>query len=205
MASLPTIRVPLTAICDTGYHPADFSKTLVGQAYFYDWNKVTAAAQSADMNFDHLMTAFLATGFARKPVKREVLIWFAAISGKFWLWACSKDCKANTEWMADLPGFEESGRDHVRPNALPIGYWDKQNFHRVYVLEKYQHGDAYHVCDFGNLMGLSISGEPKETWERIRNAPAQHVDYSAVPQEAEEVIDFGGKKVAVTHAILEAV
>ena len=131
MAVLPGITIPVEDFGEKGVRPTDSQEALIGQAYSYDWSQAIEFAKQRRQNVDQLVTAFLAWGLSVYRPIREILVWFAPVEDSFWLWACCKGQRANTDWMIDLPGYQEQRQDYIRDNAIPVASWDRANVYRV--------------------------------------------------------------------------
>ena len=59
----------------------------------------------------------------------------------------------------------------------------------------------YYVSDMGCVFGTCIARAQKDDYEKIRDQPEQHVDYSAVPIEPSEELHFDGINFTLQHAL----
>jgi len=205
MAVLPGITIPVEDFGEKGVRPTDSQEALIGQAYSYDWSQAIEFAKQRRQNVDQLVTAFLAWGLSVYRPIREILVWFAPVEDSFWLWACCKGQRANTDWMIDLPGYQEQRQDYIRDNAIPVASWDRANVYRVYPRVFLAQGPGPWVCDFGNLAGATITSDSRDAYDRIKKNPVTHSKYSVVPEQPDEILTWNGVRVLVTHATMDVV
>ena len=103
-------------------------------------------------------------------------------------------------WMNTVPGYFECGSDYVSANSRPYLYWDGNNLTRVYLIsESPERGQTY-LCDLGALMGSLIGAGDEGAIERVKACDPDFLEYSIVPDVAEEVVSVGGRKCVLCHA-----
>lgn len=199
---LPLIEVQAQEVCEMGFCPTTGRTEPIGDAFWFDWEAVAEAARSQGMNLDRFLTLRLASFFASKRLRSNVLICYAPYQNRFMLSVCSK---RQTNFLKVLhsshgmPGYLEYGQDYVPPTAAPFLFYGGMQLYRVYHIRE-RPSSANYVCDFGNAFGLCVSESDPDGYERIRDEMGTYVDYSAVPIEPSEEIDLDGTSVTLQHA-----
>jgi hypothetical protein len=54
-------------------------------------------------------------------------------------------------------------------------------------------------------MGVTITSDNRDTYDRIKNNPVTHAKYSVVPEQPDEILTWKGVEVLVTHATMDVV
>ena len=211
---LPTLNLDLSKICQSRIDLFAGGKTsFIGRTRCYHLDQLRDAARQSNENLDRFITKHLAAGmgtkpvksellfwfakYARphegrnpaKPVKSELLFWFAAGNDLIWLTPCDKALRVGCWWMNEIPGYWESGTEGVRDNAKPYAYWDGNNLYRIYALPESFHEDALYLNDLGTLFGLAVEECDEETHCSFRDEPMERWDYSVVPTESQEIVE----------------
>ena len=60
---------------------------------------------------------------------------------------------------------------------------------------------GYYVCDLGCVFGTCIAEARKDDYERIRDQPEHHADYSTIPIEPSEELAVDGINYTLQHAL----
>ncbi|HLF83828.1 MAG TPA: hypothetical protein VI837_06620 [Blastocatellia bacterium] len=187
---LPTLNLDLSKICQSRIDLFAGGKTsFIGRTRCYHLDQLRDAARQSNENLDRFITKHLAAGMGTKPVKSELLFWFAAGNDLIWLTPCDKALRVGCWWMNEIPGYWESGTEGVRDNAKPYAYWDGNNLYRIYALPESFHEDALYLNDLGTLFGLAVEECDEETHCSFRDEPMERWDYSVVPTESQEIVE----------------
>jgi hypothetical protein len=164
-------------------------------------------------NIDEYLSHKLLDGFTRHPVKRTVLVWFGLVYESAVLTFSYKRDDYTPTWSCDIPGYFESGRDVVTPNARPYAYWDGNNLHRLYLAQSLvppkreddcgdeaPTADSEFACDFGPLYGWTIGSVDPGITQAMRRGDPEFWEYSLVPSEAEQIVRIGEKRAILLHS-----
>lgn len=193
-------------LCSTGFaHDPEITEGFLAHTYVFNAEKANKDAKASGLTIDQSFTFELAKGFQRNPIDSPSLAMLAIKHSQIHVCICGKKSKVNAPWLASSPGFDEYGRDIIRPGAIPFVYWNGQYCFRVHAPEAFPHESEYAVQDFGSLVGTFTSGCTKEEFERIRSDPSRYLDYSAVPHEHEIVLRKRDDHLTITQAFLELV
>jgi hypothetical protein len=198
---LPTLNLDLSKVCQSRADLFAGGKTsFIGRTRCYHLDQLRDAASKSNENVDRFITKHLAAGMATKPVKSELLFWFAPGNDLIWLTPCDKALRVGCWWMNEIPGYWESGTESVRDNAKPFSYWDGKNLSRIYSLPDRFHEGALYLNDLGTLFGLAVEECDEEMYCAVRDERMERWDYSVVPSESQEIVELEGKKLIVLHA-----
>ena len=119
---LPTLNLDLSKICQSRIDLFAGGKTsFIGRTRCYHLDQLRDAARQSNENLDRFITKHLAAGMGTKPVKSELLFWFAAGNDLIWLTPCDKALRVGCWWMNEIPGYWESGREFETMRHSPIG------------------------------------------------------------------------------------
>lgn len=266
---LPVISIDARDICQSGFSLHSGRIEPIGQAYWFDWQKVINAAQNEGMNLDRYLILKIGSFLSHKKLRSNLLLCYTSHQGRFMLMVCSKH-NTNLSFLHLLPGYLESGQDYLPTRAAPFIFYGGLQIYRLYSVreqpatgyyicdcalcdlpyarkeswvrgeirtvqataetEKGVHGkqgyslylrqycpgenvfpsfeqgfslsrSSYYICDMGCVFGTCIAAAQKDDYERIRDQPEQHVDYSAVPIQPSEEFDVDGINFTLQHAL----
>ena len=214
--TLPTVELNLDQLCSQGipWHASDSS--IVGQIYAYRIDPLQKAVAQAGENLDTFLTGHIARGIHSKPFKKKALFWFWGVPGMVFLAVTKAGPKASCDWMRKIPGFYDVGEGHVQLAASPFMYWDGKTIHRVYAQpastaldeaeefeEEESTGNDFYIVDFGSASRLYSTKTTEESYLEIKNDMREHWEYSAVPQDSEQILPLGGTSLVIKHAFYE--
>jgi hypothetical protein len=210
---LPLLELKLTATASPFKDFATGELAYAGYAVAYLMECLRECSAPLAENLDEYLSHKLLDGFTRHPVKRTVLIWFGLVYESAVLTFSAKRDDYCPTWSYEMPGYFESGRDVVTPNARPYAYWDGNNLHRLYqaqslVLPKHdddwgdeaQTTDPEFACDFGPLFGWTIGPVDPGIAKAMRRGDPEFWEYSIVPREAEQIVKIGEKRAVLLHS-----
>ncbi len=126
----------------------------------------------------------------RDPLANQILI----------VTVCSKRRADFMNPLHRMPGYMEYGAAYLRTTARPFLHYDGGRVIRLHVLDSPT--TAKHlVADFGNLFGLTVAESNEDQYNKICSRPADHFEYSAVPQEAHENVSWKGQEFLLHHTL----
>lgn len=174
-------------------------RNVVCHAYLYGLEIKDALAE-ARTNLDHFLTWHIVGHLYSRMPKSKLMFLFAPLNDGDLLMVCDRRGCVSCDWLAKLPGYQESGRDFISPNSTPFVYWDGERAYRVYNPPGERTPAARYVVDMVPLQGSLVSATDKSTYDAIAADPVRYWDYAAIPDEPEQQIEVRGRRLAVTHA-----
>ncbi|MBS1821142.1 MAG: hypothetical protein JST61_04095 [Acidobacteria bacterium] len=216
---LPLLKLDFSTLCQSGLDlrridtfsgrsmsDAEVEATCrayTGEAFAFQAEDLLVECQSSRMNLDKLLSRSLVAGFTRHPIKRKCMLWFGWRFQSIIITICDSRGQLDPAWMYDLPGYFESGNDFVGNTDRPYGYWDGNNFHRIYPDRQRSNPSKILVADFGNAFGWSVgeanSYDPKEV-SKVLEANSDPWLYSIVPESHEEIIKLNNSRCLLLHS-----
>lgn len=195
---LSTIPIPVRELFDKHFNPATGKDDMIGQSYVYNGLDIIDKCVSNGKNIDEFLTRRLVSKLASKKPKRKVLILYAFKGhGLLALIACSKNQNLPCSWLTKLPSFVEMGQDFIPRNSRFFIYWDGSDAYRVYDKPKnYEHGQ-YLACNF--FPTLRVTPMSAERYEEIERDKLSNLEYSAVPEDEEQLLEFRGNRFLLRH------
>ena len=158
---LPNISIDARDVCQSGFSLHSGRIEPIGQAYWFDWQKMKDAARSEGMNLDKFLTMKIGSFLARKKLRSNVLLCYTPHQGRFMLMVCSKH-NTNFSFLHSFPGDLESGQDYLPTRAAPLIFYGGLQLYRLYCIQE-QPATGYYVCDC-SLCDLPYS--KLDTWVR---------------------------------------
>ncbi len=158
---LPVISIDARDICQSGFSLHSGRIEPIGQAYWFDWQKVRNAAQNEGMNLDRYLILKIGSFLSHKKLRSNLLLCYTPHQGRFMLMVCSKH-NTNLSFLHLLPGYLESGQDYLPTRAAPFIFYGGLQLYRIYCIQE-QPVTGFYVCDC-SLCDLPYS--KTETWVR---------------------------------------
>jgi hypothetical protein len=198
------LTVSMRDLGSTGFtHDPEITKGFLAHTYVFDSAKASEDAKESGLTIDQSLTFELAKGFQCNPLDSPSLAMLAIKHSQIHVCICGKKSKVEARWLASLPGFDDYGKDIIRPGAIPFVFWNGQYCFRVHDIERFPRGSQYAIQDFGSLIGTLTSGCKKDEFDWVRNDANRYVEYSAISHNNEIVLRKRGESLTITQAFLQ--
>ena len=197
---LPTINIDLGQVCAPSYDFNQGRHTFIGYSFAYHLAPLREAAAKAKASLDHVISHCILAGVSAHPFRSKALFWYAPTNDMVIVTVCDVHQRLKPMWMNAIPGYFECGSDYVSGNSRPYLYWDGNNLTRVYLISESPEPGQTYLCDLGALMGSLIGPGDEGAVERVKAGDPDFLEYSIVPDVAEEVVTVGGRKCVLCHA-----
>lgn len=202
---LPLINLNLKEIC---HHSSNFlsgQAGIIGYTYAYDFAGLSKAAIEKGENLDGYLSKAILRGMSDHPVKSKLLFFYAPLVNLIFLSVTSSGSKARCDFLHDVKGYAEYGQEFVRDEAKPFMLWDGGNLHRLYQLPQEYDRDGFYISDLCSGFGLSVEETNEETYRLIAADRAGSYEYSVVPMQHEEIINYNNRKHLLLHSFYRLV
>ncbi len=174
----------------------------VGDTFVYDWGPVEKHSAERGLNLEGFLVMPIADRLHRKKLRSPVLFWYAPLMPASFV--VTVTCRRAVDFMDPLhglPGYRAFGSDLVPPIARPFLYWTGRDVIRTHPRLAGGNESPYLVDDFANGFGLTSGEVSKEWYESVRQNPADHFEYAAVPQVPDEFRVWKNRRVKLFHAV----
>jgi hypothetical protein len=88
----------------------------------------------------------------------------------------------------------------VPANGRPFLYWDGHNPIRVYPAPGRRRPGQTYLCDLGPLFGYIVGAGDEGAVDCVRQGDPEFTIYSIVPEEPEEIMTVGQRRLVLQHA-----
>jgi hypothetical protein len=199
---LPSIDLRVADYCRIAFNYCLGLYLPIGRSLWFDRWESAKAGKAGRLNFDEYLTALMASIFCHEGAESRVLMFYAAIPGRFAVSLCSSDPLNffNTPLPSvGLPGCVDLRHDFIPQTAAPFLLYDSRAVTRLYPLD---HPDrtSFYVWDFSNCLGNFLIEVDKTFYFRILNDKNTYYDYSVVPKNPQTSITYRGGSITVHHA-----
>lgn len=179
-------------------------RVVTGHSHLYDLAAIRREAAAARLHLDRWLLAQVARLFLRRRPRRPCALFLSVGSdGRrsfVRLTVSERSGRFAAAWLADIPGWFESGDESLPANASLWAFWDGQALARVHDFLDGEPSGLMAV-DIGGLGGISVFTDlDEDEYEQIVRDPVERWDYCPIPRSfAEQVQLEPGKGVPVRH------
>ncbi len=205
------LNAKLVEVCET-VAPWDRPGTRVvrGHSYLYDLDKIRADAARVRLHLDTWLTHRVTLQFHKHHPRQAFLLFLStgrAYDGRDFvrLTLSERSGILECEWLNEIPGFFDYGREGLPPNASLWASWNGAAFCRVHDFLDGQPSGLMTV-DIGGMGGIAIfTNVSEDDYESIKNDPIERWDYSPIPRDFIEQIVDGADSVPLRHLAFRSI
>ncbi len=203
---LPLINLPLADFCRIAFNYCLGLSLPIGHTLWFALNDVAKAGKALHLNLDEYLTALLTSRFCQEKVETRILVFYAAIPGRFALSLCSSGPLGflhSPDIFSAVPGCVDLRHDFIPQTAAPFLLYEGGSVSRLHPLTQPDR-TYFYIWDFDDYVGNFLKEVDKAFYFRVLNDKDTYFEYSVVPKNPCISITYRGAIIPVHHAFCQA-